>query len=131
MYTKYVYSRGRSACTSGRRCRARALSRSAVAATAGTSLSCTPHGAAAHVRALGIRCRNRSHLAVVRASGGPSPRAGLRDLPSRACPPDPPLRACSQDVVDVIRQEDRIILVKLVVSDMILNLISVYVPSRL
>jgi hypothetical protein len=38
------------------------------------------------VRALGIRCRSRSHLAVVRASGGPSPRAGLRDPPPRACP---------------------------------------------
>jgi hypothetical protein len=34
------------------------------------------------VRALGIRCSSRSHLAAVRALGGPSPRAGLRDPPS-------------------------------------------------
>jgi hypothetical protein len=45
---------------------------------------------------IGIRCRSRSHLVVVRASRGPS-RAGLRDSPPRACPPDPPSRACSQD----------------------------------
>jgi hypothetical protein len=38
------------------------------------------------VLALGIRCRNCSHLADV--------RAGLRDPPPRACPPDPPSRAC-------------------------------------
>jgi hypothetical protein len=43
------------------------------------------------VLGLGIRCRNRSHLAVVHTSGGPSSRAGLRDPPPRACPPDPPL----------------------------------------
>jgi hypothetical protein len=29
--------------------------------------------------------------------GGPSPRAGLRDPPLRACPPDPPSRVCPQD----------------------------------
>jgi hypothetical protein len=47
------------------------------------------------VRALGILCRSRSHLAAVRAPG--IRRARLRDPPPRVCPPDLPSRACSQN----------------------------------
>jgi hypothetical protein len=90
--------RGRFACTSGRRCRARALSRSAVA-TAGTSLSCTPHGATATCVPSDPMPQPLPPRRRARLRGGPSPRAGLRDLPPRACPPDPPSRTCSQDVV--------------------------------
>jgi hypothetical protein len=53
------------ACTSGRRCRARALGiRRCHLAVVRTSWD------RRRVRALEIRCRSRSHLAVVRASGG-------------------------------------------------------------
>ena len=39
-------------------------------------------------------------------------------------------KSLKDDVVEVRRQGDRIILVKLVISDMVLNVISVYAPSR-
>jgi hypothetical protein len=73
-------SRGRSTCTSGRRCRARAPG--SAAATAATSPLCTPHGPPP--RALRIRYRSRSHLTAMRASWGPSPRTCLMDPPLRA-----------------------------------------------
>jgi hypothetical protein len=93
------------ACTSGWRCHVHlrvTLPRSCPLGSAVVHISWGRR----RVRALGIRCHSRPHLAVVRASGGASPRAGLRDPPPRAyppnpsswaCPPDPPSHACSQD----------------------------------
>jgi hypothetical protein len=86
-------SRGRSACTSGRRCRARAPG--SATATAATSPSCTPNGAIAACpwdpMPQPLPPRRRARLR------GPSPCTGLRDPPPRACPPDPPSRACPPD----------------------------------
>ena len=39
-------------------------------------------------------------------------------------------KSLKDGVVEVRRQGDRIILVKLVISDMVLNIISAYAPSR-
>ena len=39
-------------------------------------------------------------------------------------------KSLKDGVVEVRRQGDRIILVKLVISDMVLNVISAYAPSR-
>jgi hypothetical protein len=86
-------SRGRSMCTSGRRCRARTPG--SAAATAATSPSWTLHGATAACprdpMPQPLPPRRRARLR------GPSPRTGLRDPPPRACPPDPPSRACPPD----------------------------------
>jgi hypothetical protein len=65
------------ACTSERRCRARAPG---ICRRGRCHLTIvrTSWGRR-RVRALGIRCRSRSHLAAVHASRGPSPRADLID----------------------------------------------------
>ena len=78
-------------------------------------------------RALNGRGRRRKRWTIPASSSGTQGKLQIKMKNEVRVLIDKSLK---DGVVEVRRQEDRIILVKLVISDMVLNVISAYAPSR-